>query len=194
MRSAILETDGIVLKRRRSRRHPPILLSDLDFADDIALIEETIQKAQDLLHRVETDCQHVGLYLNPKKTKYMLVNSNDTTPLTTSNGSIIEQVDDFTYLGGLTDTTNDMNVRIGKAWGAVNALTKVWKSPVRKKTKVKVFKQTAESILLYGSESWAMSKHELHKDAKSCLQRTFNNTYVQQRPLWKNSPSIYNYT
>ena len=69
MRSSIIGTDGIVLKRRRSRRHPPQLLSDLDFADDIALIEETIEKALNLLHRVETDCQSVGLYLNPKKTK-----------------------------------------------------------------------------------------------------------------------------
>ena len=69
MRSAVLDTDtdGLVLKRKRSRRHPPQRLSDLDFVDDIALIEETIKRAQDLLHRVETDCQHVGLYLNPKE-------------------------------------------------------------------------------------------------------------------------------
>ena len=62
MRISIAESDGIVLKKRRRRRHPPQLLSDLDFADDIALLEETITKAQDLLHRVEKACQSVGLF------------------------------------------------------------------------------------------------------------------------------------
>ena len=79
-------------------------------------------KAQDLLHRVETDCQDVGLYLNPKKTKYILVNSNDPFLLSTSNDNIIERVDDFTYLGGLIDIASDMNLLVGNAWGAVNAL------------------------------------------------------------------------
>ena len=41
MRSSIVDSDGVVLKRRRSRRHPPQVLSDLDYADDIALIEAT---------------------------------------------------------------------------------------------------------------------------------------------------------
>ena len=158
MRCSIVGSDGIVLKRRRSRRHPPQILSDLDFADDIALIEATIAKAQDLLLRVEAACQSVGLFLNAKKTKFMVVNSNDTTPLRSLDGSDIEKVDDFKYLGGFTKTEKDLNTRLGQAWGALNALTKVWKAGIDKKIKVKVFKQTVESILLYGSESWALSK------------------------------------
>ena len=196
MRSAILDTDGIVLKRRRSRRHPPQRLCDLDFADDIALIEETIKKAEELLHRVERDCQHVGLCLNPKKTKFMLVNSNDPTPLTTSDGSIIERVDDFTYLGGLTNTANEINVKLGKAWGAINALTKVWKSPVKKETKINVFRQTAEWILLYGSDSWTMTKTlERFLDGKyTKMLRVVCNvpptTRISNKDLYGNIPPI----
>ena len=158
MRSSIVDSDGIVLKRHRSRRHPQQVLSDLDFADDIALIEATIVKAQDLLLRVETACQSVGLFLNAKKTKFMVVNSNETTPIRSSDGSDIEKVDDFKYLGGFTKTEKDLNTRLGQAWGALNALTNVWKADIDNKIKVKVFKQTVESILLYGSESWALSK------------------------------------
>ena len=89
MRSSIIDSDGLVLKRQRSRRHPPHVLSDLDFADDIVLIEATIAKAQDLLKRVETACQSVALFLNMKKTKFMTVNSNDTTPLRPTDSSEI---------------------------------------------------------------------------------------------------------
>ena len=101
MRLSVLDTDGLVLKRRRSRRHPQQQLTDLDFADDIALFEETIRSAQNLLNRVEIACQSVGLFLNPSKTKYMKINSDDSTPITTSDGSVLEQVSDFKYLGGL---------------------------------------------------------------------------------------------
>ena len=59
---------GFTLTPRRSRRHPKEVLSDLDFADDIALLSDAIVQAQELLSRVETECKKVGLGLNgPKK-------------------------------------------------------------------------------------------------------------------------------
>ena len=88
----------------------------------------------------------------------MVVNSKDTSPIRSLDGSDIEKVDDFNYLGGLTKTEKDLNSRIGQAWGALNALTKVWKAHVDNKIKINVFKLSVEKILLYGSESWALSK------------------------------------
>ena len=40
---------GFTLKPRKSRRHPKIVLPDLDFADDIALLSDEINKAQERL-------------------------------------------------------------------------------------------------------------------------------------------------
>ncbi|CAH1252612.1 Hypp960 [Branchiostoma lanceolatum] len=51
LRKAINADDGLTLQRRRSSRHPAVVISDLDFADDIGLLEDTIQAAQDLLYR-----------------------------------------------------------------------------------------------------------------------------------------------
>ncbi|CAH1248879.1 DPP6 [Branchiostoma lanceolatum] len=51
LRKAINADDGLTLQRRRSSRHPAAVISDLDFADDIGLLEDTIQAAQDLLYR-----------------------------------------------------------------------------------------------------------------------------------------------
>ena len=54
---------------RSSSRHPAEKLADLDYADDIALLEDCIEAAQDLLKRVEKACQEVGLHLNAPKTQ-----------------------------------------------------------------------------------------------------------------------------
>ena len=67
------------------------------------------------------------------------------------DGTPIDIVEDFKYLGSYTNSRQDFNVRIAQAWGAINSLQKVWKSEVKKETKTKVFKTSVASILLYGS-------------------------------------------
>ena len=133
------------------------MLADLDCVDDIALLVNTIKSAQDLLNRVEKACQDVGLFLNAPKTKYMHLNPSTNTSLVSSDGSPIELVQDFKYLGGYTDSGYDMNTRIGQAWSTLDSLDKVWKAAVKKETKLKVFKASVETILLYGSESWTLN-------------------------------------
>ena len=44
---------GFKLDRKRSRSHNPNVITDLDFADDIALMIEELEQAQDFLHRVQ---------------------------------------------------------------------------------------------------------------------------------------------
>ena len=52
MRKAIGDREeelGFQLQRRRSRRVHPVVITDLDFADDIALLSQQIEQAQELL-------------------------------------------------------------------------------------------------------------------------------------------------
>ena len=58
---------GFTITPRKSRRHPKEVLADLDFADDIALLSDAIEQAQELLLKVETECSKVGLGLNNPK-------------------------------------------------------------------------------------------------------------------------------
>lgn len=157
LRFSITESDGLTLNRRRSRRHPAEVIADLDYADDIALLEDSIESAQELLNKVEKACQHIGLFLNVPKTKYMHLNPSSDKQLFSSDGSPIELVKDFKYLGGYMDTEHDMNTRIAQAWGAIHSLQKVWKAPIKKETKTKVFQASIETILLYGSDSWTLN-------------------------------------
>ena len=65
---------GFQLTRRQSRRVPGKTITDLDFADDIALVSENNQQAQELLLRLENEANKVGLHLNSKETKFMSFN------------------------------------------------------------------------------------------------------------------------
>ena len=78
------------LKPRESSRHPKLVLPDLDFADDIALLSDEINQAQGLLFRVEKECNKVGLGMNAKKTKGLAYNIENPTPLHTANGTELE--------------------------------------------------------------------------------------------------------
>ena len=60
-----------------------VTLTDLDFADDICLLSDEINEAQELLEKVESECLKVGLHLNDKKTKYMSYNIPEHQPLKT---------------------------------------------------------------------------------------------------------------
>ena len=93
------EEHGFQLVKRQSRRIGPEVLTDLDFADDIALLSEEVQQAQKLFCRVETSVAKVGLHMNNGKTKYVSLNANKGVPFKTNDGTVLEEVNDFKCLG-----------------------------------------------------------------------------------------------
>ena len=61
----------MTLTKTRSRRYPAVTITDADYADDLALMVDTIVDAQTLLHSLETVSGDTGLYANAKKTEYL---------------------------------------------------------------------------------------------------------------------------
>ena len=72
------------------------MLTDLDFADDIAVISDGMVQSQELLSRVATECAKVGLRLNLKKTEYLTFNL-PYEPLKTIGNVELRRVEDFKY-------------------------------------------------------------------------------------------------
>ena len=85
---------GVETHPRRSRRYPAKLLNDLDFADDISLLESAIPRAQTQLTRTASAGKDVGLIISIPKTEYMTVNCSPHPPLQVY-GCPIKHVDDF---------------------------------------------------------------------------------------------------
>ena len=82
---------GFTMIPRRSRRVKAKMQTDLDFADDIALISDHIEEAKELLLSVERECKKVGLGINADKTKYMKYNIEEEIEIEIANGTRIEQ-------------------------------------------------------------------------------------------------------
>ena len=89
---------GAVTHPRRSKRYPVKVLNDLDFADDIALLESTIPRAQAQLTSTAAAAKDLGLIISVPKTEYMTVNCHPHPTLQVF-GESINHVTDFRYLG-----------------------------------------------------------------------------------------------
>ena len=120
-----VEELGFTLHRRRSRRHEPVILTDTDFADEIAAISEEMKQAQNMLRNIEIEGVKVGLRLNAKKTEMMLFNQNVQNVqnvqmnVMSRDGNKIKVVDNFKYLGGkINSSEKDFEVRKAQAWSA----------------------------------------------------------------------------
>ena len=94
---------------------------------------------------------------------------------------VIKQVVDFVYLGSHAQSSEkDINTRIAKSWTALNKLTCIWKSNLPDNLKRNFFKAVVESVLLYGSTTWTLTK---------AMEKNLDGTYTRraQSPLVKTS-------
>ena len=173
MRQAIngLEHElGFQLYRKRSSRVPAIFLTDFSFADDVALVSEETEQAQELLKRVEIEAAKIGLHLKAKKTELMAFNHIDAV-IKTLSGSTVKRVDNFKYLGSWMESSEkDFEVRKALAWSACHKMKNIWKSKLSRKIKIRIFKATVESVLLYGCQTWTINK-TFEKRLDGCYTR-----------------------
>ena len=97
-----------------------ILIRELLFADDAAIVSHSVAHLKRLVDRFDYACKEFGLTISLKKTKVMAQNSV-TPPVITIGGQPLEVVPTFTYLGSTVSNSvnldSELNSRIGKAAG-----------------------------------------------------------------------------
>ena len=88
----------------------------------------------------------------------MAYNQNSTDMIKTQNVENIKNTQDFKYLGSfIASTEHDINVRIGKAWAALNQMNNIWNSKLSKNLKRNFFRATLESVFVYGAITWTLT-------------------------------------
>ena len=180
-------SEGALLQKRVGSRRPAVNLTDVDYADDPAALDNThagLQETTDLISKYAT---YGGLSINVKKTNTMSISKSasqrpymeDDLLETTVYGEYIEQVSQFTYLGSIicSDGTlnKELSVRIGKASGAFNQLNNIWKNKgIRLHTKMRIYKSAVLTIVTYGCEVWNTTQTQnrrIESFHHSCLRR-----------------------
>ena len=167
LRRCLDEADSFVLAPRRSSRLPTILLPALAYADDIALLCRDPSAAQRAVIRLCTESERVGLRVNAQKTEVLHIGFPDAPNLVLPSGESISKCQDFRYLGSkLVSPDSILADRKAQAWRASHLLRPIFDSSARDKIKVKLFRATVESVLLYGLEAVPMTQtRELALDA-----------------------------
>ncbi|KAG1697208.1 Aromatic-L-amino-acid decarboxylase [Nymphon striatum] len=106
-------------------------LTNLRFADNVALFSESPQELQLMVEELRTASSKVGLEINLSKTKVMLNRNIEIQPIMTGNVAL-DQVDRYIYLGQLISIHRDwepeVRRRVALGWQAFGRLNNVWSS------------------------------------------------------------------
>ena len=149
-----IKENGFELTKKRSRRYPAKTITDADYA---AILENTSNQGETLLHSLEQAAAGISLYLNAHKTEYMCF--NQTGDISTLDGTSLKLVDKFTYLGSsVSSTEKDIDTRLMKTWTTIDKLSIIWKSDLTDKMKCSFFQAAVVSILLCGCTTWTLTK------------------------------------
>ena len=143
------------------------LLSNLSYADDIALVNNVTSDLQQFIDSLVKHSAEVGLFINVSKTECMTTDP-DSDLILTINGKRIKQVEEFVYLGHKLSATNNglaaVKHRIGLGWAAFEKNKKLLTSkrtPYRVKTDI--YNTYILHVILYGLECVNWTTNLLHK-------------------------------
>ena len=123
MREAEITESGAVIGGRS--------ISNLRYADDIALCGKSPQKINNIVHEVNNAGKIRLLKLNARKNKLMVVGDEYVNVSIDVDGETIDKVNSFKYLEAIMTRTGscseDINARIGRAKKVIMDLDTIWK-------------------------------------------------------------------
>ena len=176
-----------------------IFVQDLEYADDMALVSDSMDALEEVLRSLSAVCSGVGLSITSKKTKILMIRPSTSLSVQPRavqlkpDEELVAVVEEFEYLGSTIsqDCTLDREIsrRISKASRTFSSLYRVlWcRKRLKTTTKMRLFKSVVLSTLLYGSETWVPSAAQLkHLQAfiMGCLQAILG---VSRRDMKRNT-------
>ena len=148
-------------------------MSDLEYADDMALISDSHESLSSLLKSLDSSCHHMGLTINYKKTKLLAVlpgaDAHSPSPISLHpDCDPIEVVPSFQYLRSYLSNNCSLDVEIStritkasQSYGSLNHI--VWhQRKIKSSTKLNIFVSVVLSILLYGLETAVLLEPKIH--------------------------------
>lgn len=158
------------LKDFKSKKCARLLIMELLYADDCALLSHTEVGLQKCTTIFATACKRFGLTISLSKTEVLYQPAPKTVrvePKIQIESTTLNVVNRFTYLGSIISDNAGIDLeiasRIKKASAAYGRLKeRVWDDRnIRLTTKITVYKAAVLSTLLYGCETWACRRDHI---------------------------------
>ena len=80
-----------------------LLMTDTDYADDLALLANIPAQAESLLHSLEQAAESINLYVNANVLMFMCFKQKEA--MSSQSGKHLKLVDQFTYLSSNISST-----------------------------------------------------------------------------------------
>ena len=165
-------------------------MGDLRYADDAALMSKSRPGLSRLTESVNKESESHGLKMNAKKTKVMTVSSkqnDDNAQRISINGSVLEEVDHFMYLGakiqGDGDNSKEIRSRLAMGLQALIGMKKLWRGQ-DKVTKLRILRACVFPVATYACETWVLRKAEEQRISafeNKCYRRILRVPWTQHR-------------
>jgi len=137
----------------------------LAYADDIDIICRSLKSLQEVTIALDRAARIMRLEINQAKTKYMICGNKKKNAEDIFKVKLMtfERVNSFKYLGTLTtyrnDTSAEINNRIMLANRSYFGMMNMLKAKnINRKHKVTMYKTLIKPVLMYGAETWVLSK------------------------------------
>ena len=165
--------DGNLFNLRRLKAHTKtlqVLVRELLFADDAALVAHTEAALQRLVSCFADSAHLFGLEVSLNKTEVLYQPAPCEAhhpPHVSINKTELNAVQYFKYLGSIISSDakfeKEIDHRLSAANRAFGRLHKrVWRNKeLRQETKINLYRAVVLSTLLYGSESWVTYSHHI---------------------------------
>ena len=152
-----------------------VLIRDLLFADDSALVAHTEEDLQRLIDCFSDSCDAFWMSVSLTKTQIMTQGTDiDRPTYITVKGSQLEVVHTFKYLGSNVSDGLDMGLEVNRRMALAASvfarlIDRVWENgKLTIETKMSVYKACVLSVLLFGSEAWTVYARQEEK--LNCFQ------------------------
>ena len=169
---AYLHDTKLVGNRRKLQLET--LVTDLEYADEMALLADSWDDLEAMLTSLSTHCRNLGLSISCAKTKIMAVLPSDTCTQPVPihlfpDQPPIEPVSSFQYLGSIVQDNcgSDLEVNswICKGSQAFCSLSRIlwYQKKIRSQTKLRIFSSVILPTLLYGTECVVLLEPQIHR-------------------------------
>ena len=140
-------------------------INNLRYANDTTLMAESEEELKSLLRKVKVESEKVGLKLNIQKTKIMASGPINSWEV---DGETVETVSDFIFWGSKItadgDCSHEIKRRLLLGRKVMTNLDSILKSRyITLPKKVRLVKDMAFSVVMYGYESWTVKKAECRR-------------------------------